>query len=44
MRLRHVKPLPNFSIEQDAGKVNPIKNVERKKRWLEDLRKAVLPD
>jgi adenylate cyclase len=35
---------PNFSVEQDAGKVNPIKNVERKKRWLEDLRKAGLPD
>ncbi len=34
---------PNFSVAQ-AGKVNPIKNVERKKRWMEALRKAGLPD
>jgi len=35
---------PNFSVARDAGKANPDKNVERKKRWLEALRKAGLPD
>jgi len=35
---------PDFSVAQDAEKTNPIKNVERKKRLAEALRKAGLPD
>jgi adenylate cyclase len=35
---------PNFSVDQDAGKVNPFKDADLKKRWLEALRKAGLPD
>jgi adenylate cyclase len=35
---------PNFSVDQDAGKVNPFKDADLKNRWLEALRKAGLPD
>jgi tetratricopeptide (TPR) repeat protein len=35
---------PNFSVTRDAGRANPTKNVERKKRWIEALHKAGLPD
>jgi tetratricopeptide (TPR) repeat protein len=35
---------PNFSVDQDAGKVNPFKDADLKKRWLEALRRAGLPD
>ncbi len=35
---------PNFSVEQDAGKVNPFKDADLKNRWLGALRKAGLPD
>jgi len=35
---------PKFSVDQDAGKVNPFKDVDLKNRWLEALRKAGLPD
>ena len=34
---------PNFSVDQDAGKVNPFKDADLKKRWLKALRKAGLP-
>jgi adenylate cyclase len=35
---------PNFSVDHDAGKVNPFKDADLKNRWLEALRKAGLPD
>jgi tetratricopeptide (TPR) repeat protein len=35
--------MPNFSVARNVGK-NPDKNVERKKSWMEALRKAGLPD
>jgi len=35
---------PNYSVDQDAGKVNPFKDAELKKRFLDAQRKAGLPD
>jgi adenylate cyclase len=35
---------PNYSVERDAGKANPFKDADLKKRFLEAQRKAGLPD
>ena len=35
---------PNYSVERDAGKANPFKDADLKKRYIDALRKAGLPD
>jgi len=35
---------PNYSVERDAGKANPFKDADLRKRFLDAQRKAGLPD
>jgi len=35
---------PNYSVERDAGKANPFKDADIRKRFLDAQRKAGLPD
>jgi adenylate cyclase len=44
LRIEVLRIKPNYSVERDAGKANPFKDADLKKRYIDALRKAGLPD